>query len=104
LQTRLNSWLQKFPDLLTATRGIGFMQGFELRPKDQMPGFSKSEAAPSLQVVNRLHEAGILTIPSGTSVVRLLPALNLPQSQLADGLDVIERVLSSFRQGNTASN
>lgn len=103
LQTRLQSMVDQFPDLLTAARGIGFMQGFELRPKEQMPGFSKSESAPSLQVVNRLHEAGILTIPSGTSVVRLLPALNISQAQLAEGLEAIEKVLGSFRQDAPAS-
>ena len=42
--------------------------------------------------MNRLHDAGLLTIPSGTQVVRLLPALNLARPQAEEGIAIIERV------------
>jgi len=87
----------RFPDLVAGARGMGFMQGIELLPKDKAPAFNRSDAAPSMQLVNKLHAAGVLTIPSGTSVVRLLPALNLPKPQLDEGLKIIDATLESFR-------
>jgi acetylornithine/succinyldiaminopimelate/putrescine aminotransferase len=46
-------------------------------------------------MVNRLHEAGVLTIPSGTQIVRLLPALNLSRALAEEGLQIIEKVVRS---------
>jgi acetylornithine/succinyldiaminopimelate/putrescine aminotransferase len=50
-------------------------------------------------MVGRLHEAGVLTIPSGNQVVRLLPALNISRNQLAEGLQIIEATVQAARQG-----
>ena len=46
-------------------------------------------------MVNRLHEAGVLTIPSGTQIVWLLPALNLSRALAEEGLQIIEKVVRS---------
>jgi acetylornithine/succinyldiaminopimelate/putrescine aminotransferase len=43
--------------------------------------------------VNRLHTGGILTVPAATSVIRLLPALNLKRSEAEEGLRAIENVI-----------
>ena len=72
------------------------MLGFELAPKDEISGLRASDRAASLQVVDRLHEAGLLTIPSGAQVVRLLPALNVTSAQANEGLAIIEGVLRSL--------
>jgi acetylornithine/N-succinyldiaminopimelate aminotransferase len=74
----------KFPAVIRDVRGIGLMIGVEF-----------SQAAAS-DVVKRLHEHGVLTIPAGTSVVRLLPALNLKRSEAEEGLRVMEQVVASF--------
>lgn len=97
LSAELQRWAVEYPDLIRCARGIGFMQGIELREREHVPGFAASDKAPSLQLVNRLHDAGVLTIPSGAQVVRFLPALNLPQPQLAEGLAVVEGILRSLR-------
>jgi acetylornithine aminotransferase/acetylornithine/N-succinyldiaminopimelate aminotransferase len=93
LTTELGKLTSAFPGVVKGVRGIGFMQGLELQPRDQIPGFARSDKPASLQMVHQLQETGVLTIPSGNQVVRLLPALNLPQDQLAEGLDSIRRVL-----------
>ena len=93
LTTELGKFASTYPGVVKGVRGIGFMQGLELHPRDQIRGFAGSDKPSSLQMVHQLHEAGVLTIPSGNQVVRLLPALNLPQDQLAEGLDVIGKVL-----------
>ena len=69
-------------------RGLGFMLGFELMEK--IPAFASSDKSAAMQLVNRLHEAGLLTIPAGNQVVRLLPALNLARAQAEEGIGLIE--------------
>jgi acetylornithine aminotransferase/acetylornithine/N-succinyldiaminopimelate aminotransferase len=90
----LNAGLERlaaqFPRLITSVRGVGLMIGFELAPKEQIPAFASSDKAASMQFVNRLHQAGMLTVPSGTQVVRLLPALNLKRTEVEEALGIIE--------------
>ena len=68
------------------------MIGFELQPN--LAAFAGSNQAASLQLVNRLHEAGLLTIPAGTQVVRLLPPLNLRIEEAREAIQIIESVIS----------
>ena len=77
LKTELQKVADEFPRIIEAVRGVGFMMGFELAPKENIPAFAASEKSASIQLVNRLHDAGVLTIPSGTQKMRLLPPLNL---------------------------
>jgi acetylornithine/succinyldiaminopimelate/putrescine aminotransferase len=74
------------------------MMGFELAPKETIPALAASERSASIQVVNRLHDAGVLTIPSGTQKLRLLPPLNLSRAQAEEGLSVIRNVIKALAQ------
>jgi acetylornithine/succinyldiaminopimelate/putrescine aminotransferase len=38
----------------------------------------------------------VLTIPAGTAVIRLLPALNLTRSEAMEGLHAIEQVVAEL--------
>ena len=78
----------RFPNVLKDVRGLGLMVGFELAPN--IPAFAAANQAASIQFVNRLHDAGVLTIPAGTHVIRLLPALNLSPAEAGEGLRIIE--------------
>jgi acetylornithine/N-succinyldiaminopimelate aminotransferase len=80
------------PGVITAVRALGLMIGFELQPN--LAAFAGSNQAASLQLVNRLHEAGLLTIPAGTQVVRLLPPLNLRIEEAREAIQIIESVIS----------
>ena len=94
LKSELLRIAAKHPHIIKSVRGLGLMLGFELAEKENIPAFAASEKAASLQFVNRLHEAGVLTIPSGNQVVRLLPALNLRPDEAAEGIRIIESVVS----------
>ena len=72
------------------------MLGIELQTRERIPAFAATDKPASLQLVNRLHEAGVLTIPSGNQIVRLLPALNLSRQQAEEGLTVIEGVVKTL--------
>jgi len=90
----LQRLIRKFPAVLKEVRGFGLMIGLEFRA--DAPGFRVSEKAPALQVVERLHAAGVLTVPAGTSVIRLLPALNLTRPEAMEGLRAIESVVAEL--------
>ncbi len=90
----LQRLIRKFPSVLKEGRGFGLMIGLEFRA--DAPGFRGQEKAPALQVVERLHAAGVLTIPAGTSVIRLLPALNITRSEAMEGLHAIEQVVAQL--------
>ncbi len=96
MRAELTRLAAAYPHVVKSARGLGFMLGFELAPAAEIPGFSSSEKAASLQMVDRLHQAGVLTVPSGSQVVRLLPALNLPHDLAAEGLSVIEKIVRSI--------
>ncbi|MSS99689.1 MAG: acetylornithine/succinylornithine family transaminase [Pedosphaera sp.] len=83
-----------YPSVIRTVRGVGLMIGFEL--VEQIPTFAKSPKPASVQFVNLLHEAGVLTIPSGNQVVRLLPALNLRREDAAEGIRIIESIAAKL--------
>ena len=93
LRAELERLVQSYPRVIRAVRGIGFMLGFELAEKEKIPALAGNEKAASIQFANRLHEAGLLTVPSGAQVVRLLPALNLTRAEAEEGISIIEAVV-----------
>jgi acetylornithine aminotransferase/acetylornithine/N-succinyldiaminopimelate aminotransferase len=94
MKAELARLIRKFPAVLKEVRGFGLMIGLEFR--GDAPGFRGAEKTPALQVVDRLHKAGVLTVPAGTSVVRLLPALNLTRPDAMEGLHTIEAVVAEL--------
>jgi acetylornithine aminotransferase/acetylornithine/N-succinyldiaminopimelate aminotransferase len=96
LRSAIGELAQRHPGVVRGARGLGFMLGIELGEASKVRGFASSDKAPSIVFVNRLHEAGVLAIPSGNQIVRLLPALNLPRSQAEEGMALIERVVASL--------
>jgi len=87
----------KFPQVLGFVRGLGLMVGFELTTT--IPAFASNEKTASLQFVHRLHEAGLLAIPAGAQVIRLLPPLNLRRQEAEEGLAIIEAVARTLSSG-----
>jgi acetylornithine aminotransferase/acetylornithine/N-succinyldiaminopimelate aminotransferase len=94
LKTELLRLAQEFPTVIAGVRGLGLMIGVELATA--IPALSGNGKAPSLQVVQRLHEAGVLTIPSGTNVIRLLPPLNLTRAQAEEALAALRQVVQGL--------
>ena len=85
-----------YPQVVKGARGLGFMIGLEIAEKEKIPAFAGNDKTASIQFVNRLHEAGLLTIPSGAQVIRLLPALNLTRLQAEEGMRIIESVIAGL--------
>jgi len=99
---KLGAWLKSeierlaktYPTVVKSARGMGFMLGIELAEK--IPAFAASDKPAALQFVNRLHAAGVMTIPAGNQIVRLLPPLNLKPQEAGEGISIIEQVVKSL--------
>jgi len=87
LKSELSKLSREFPVIIKNVRGLGFMLGFELAPG--IKAFSTTDKPASIQMVNRLHQAGLLTIPAGVQVLRLLPPYNLRQHEAEEGISII---------------
>ena len=70
------------PNVVRDVRGLGLMIGIEFDPK-----FTAAE------MVKRLHAKNVLTVPAATSVIRLLPPLNLSRGEAEEGLRAIESAI-----------
>ena len=94
MKSELESLAKKYPSVVKNVRGFGFMLGIELAEK--IPAFAASDKSAALQFVNRLHTAGVLTIPAGNQIVRLLPPLNLKPQEADEGISKIEEVVKQL--------
>ena len=94
LAGRIQQLIDAHPNVLKEVRGLGLMIGVELA--EGVATFAESKRPASVQIVERLHDAGLLTIPAGARVFRLLPPLNLSQSDADEGLAIIENVIKEL--------
>jgi acetylornithine/succinyldiaminopimelate/putrescine aminotransferase len=94
LKLRLQLLQEKFPGVLREVRGFGLMIGIDFHP--DAPGFAGSEELPGTQTAKRLHTHGLLAVPAATTVIRLLPALNLNRGEAEEALTVIHAVVSEL--------
>ncbi|MEA3213286.1 MAG: acetylornithine/N-succinyldiaminopimelate aminotransferase [Chthoniobacter sp.] len=80
--------------LVQETRGVGLLLAFELVPDFAARVPAAAARGPSLFVVDRLHEAGLLTVPSGTHAVRWLPPLNVDRHEIDEAVEILRGVLA----------
>ncbi|HUR47015.1 MAG TPA: aspartate aminotransferase family protein [Candidatus Saccharimonadales bacterium] len=94
LKNALSELATKYPKVLRTVRGLGLIIGFEL--SGDIPAFAGKDKTASVQFVNRLHESGLLAIPAGTNVIRILPPLNLKQTEAEEGIRIITSVIEAL--------
>lgn len=95
IRTAISDW--QLP-VLTELRGRGLMLGFVL-DSERIKGntdFVASGQTPSVFVVCRLMDAGLLTVPAGADVVRWLPALNVSDEEVTEALAIMHGVLTNL--------
>jgi acetylornithine aminotransferase/acetylornithine/N-succinyldiaminopimelate aminotransferase len=94
LKAEIERLAAEYPQIIKSARGLGFMLGIELA--ENIPAFRNSDKTAALQFVNRLHAAGVLTIPAGNQIVRLLPPLNLTSLEAVEGIGLIEKTIKEI--------
>lgn len=85
---------KNYPQFVRGVRGLGLMLGLELAP--EIPSLKVEGKLQSAVFATRLQEAGLLVIPAGPNVLRLLPALNLTGGDAEEGLIIIEKVVAKL--------
>jgi acetylornithine/N-succinyldiaminopimelate aminotransferase len=83
LRQGLESLVARHPQVFESVRGEGLMLGLKCKP------------APA-DVVKAGYGAGILTIAAADNVLRLLPALNIPDEDIAEALARLDRTASDL--------
>ncbi len=63
-------------------RGLGLMRGLVLD-------------GPAAPVVTAAREGGLLVVPAGPDVVRIVPPLTITEAEIDEGLDILERALTA---------
>ncbi|MCX7865761.1 MAG: aspartate aminotransferase family protein [Limisphaera sp.] len=88
----LQDLVSRYPRVLASARGLGLMLGLQLQP--EVPSLSGEPGkSPAARLTTMLLESGLLVIPAGTHVIRLLPALNLGEDEAREGLQLLDRTL-----------
>jgi acetylornithine/N-succinyldiaminopimelate aminotransferase len=85
LRQRLEGLVDRHPEVVEEVRGEGLMLGLKVKPTN-------------LDVVTALREAGLLTVPAGENVVRLLPPLNIESAQIDEAVGIIEQVCAELTE------
>ena len=82
--------VQQLPNVATATRGRGLLQGIALA--------KGVDPAAALALV---REEGALATLAGGSVLRICPALTIPEDDLREGMERVARALTRLAKGTT---
>jgi acetylornithine/N-succinyldiaminopimelate aminotransferase len=81
----LESLVARHPTVFEAVRGEGLMLGLKCKP------------APT-EVVKAGYTAGVLTVAAADNVLRLLPALNIPDEDLAEALIRLDQAAADLER------
>jgi len=46
---------------------------------------------PNSDLINKLHDLGMLTVPAGDNVARLIPPLNIGDTEIEEAAGMIEK-------------
>jgi predicted acetylornithine/succinylornithine family transaminase len=79
--------------LIKEVRGVGLMIGIQLADDFAARAKVPEGKVPAVWLVERLHDAGLLTIPSGTHALRWLPALNVTRGEIDEAAAILRRAL-----------
>jgi acetylornithine/N-succinyldiaminopimelate aminotransferase len=85
LRAEMERLAAAYPAIIQEVRGTGLMLGFRLTP-----------AFVNAEMVVRLMQADLLTVPAGENVVRLLPPLIIEQAQIDEAISTFEEVLQAI--------
>ena len=101
LKSGLQQLARRYPNVVQTVRGLGLMLGVELA--SDIPGLPGDPSkTPAVRFTDLLHAAGVLVIPAGGQIIRLLPALNLRRSEAEEGLRILESVVAGLAAGKQA--
>lgn len=84
LRQKLEGLVAEHPDVFEGIRGEGLMLGIKCK-------------VPNADVVKAGFDAGIITVPAGDNVVRLLPALTISDDEIAEALTRLDKTATAAK-------
>ncbi len=87
LRKGLKAIVGKYPHLCESVRGWGLINGLVLNPKSDIA---------AIDIVKAALDNGLLLIPAGAQVVRLIPPLVVTEADVDKALSLIDETLASF--------
>jgi len=90
IRETIRQW--KLP-IITEVRGQGLLLGVGLDPA-LIP--TPEGKTPALVVVTRLMERGLLVPPAGSNTIRLLPPLNVTETEIDEALAILKQTLNEL--------
>ena len=75
--SRMDGVAKQWPQIIDSVRGVGMLIGLKC-------------VAPAGEVVTACREAGLLTVPAGENVCRLLPPLIIDDTHVAEAGEMVE--------------
>lgn len=79
----LSSIAEKYPDHIEKVKGKGLLLGLQFKPDVDIGA-----------IVLKCREYGLLVITAGGNVIRLVPALNIPDEAIDKGMEILEKAVS----------
>ncbi len=83
LKAGLEKLVAAYPDQVTEARGAGLMLGLRCK-----------EEGANGALVGKLFDHGLLTVPAGDNIVRLMPPLIVGETEIAEALAIVEAALA----------
>ncbi len=85
LKSELQNLAQKFPQIIQEIRGVGMMLGVKL-----------SDKIENTEMVKKLIELGLLVIPAGENVIRIMPPLLITSEHVKEAVSKIEAAINNL--------
>ncbi|SGZ55766.1 CIC11C00000000144 [Sungouiella intermedia] len=79
----LSAIAEKYPEHIEKVKGRGLLLGLQFKPETDINA-----------IVLKCREYGLLVITAGGNVIRLVPALNIPDEATSKGIEILERAIS----------
>ena len=85
LRAEIEGLARRHPRVVAEVRGQGLLLGVKVVPEN-------------LAVVKALQDAGLLTVPAGDNVVRLLPPLVIEDAHVREAVAIMDRVFAALAE------
>ena len=80
---QLEGLVASHPEVFEEVRGQGLMLGVKCK-------------VPNIDMVNAGYDAGVLTVPGGDNVIRILPPLNISSEEIAQAVSLLDQAATSL--------
>ncbi len=88
---KFSNLTEKYPDIVNGFRGEGLLLGLQINPD--------SPITPN-SIIDKARQHGLLIISAGNNTIRFVPALNIENKVIEEGLDIFEKSMEELVKGS----